>query len=204
VAASNARGLRPGGVVRAIIRLVLLIGFGFGSGLLIGVLSEEPELLAGHLRGEGEAIVLAEPVAVAAAVEQEIPVAQTPAELRVVVPVLDRKAAMEAQPEEEPKQPIPAVTAPPPIQVAESKSDRAWAIQVGAFSDEAAAQKLAQGLEAKGYPTKLLLAGPDSKRWRVRIQPVRGQANAREMAGELKRVERLPTWVIPMESRSSQ
>ncbi|HKK50496.1 MAG TPA: SPOR domain-containing protein [Myxococcota bacterium] len=59
--ASRGRGLRPGGIVRAAGRLLLLIGVGFGAGLVIGILSEEPTLLAGHLRGEGESVRLGAP-----------------------------------------------------------------------------------------------------------------------------------------------
>ena len=51
--------LRPAGVLRAAGRLVLLVALGFGAGVLIGVIFEEPELLVGHLRGEGESVSLA-------------------------------------------------------------------------------------------------------------------------------------------------
>ena len=39
-------------------RLLAFIGVGFAIGLVIGVVSEEPELLAGHLRGDTETIEL--------------------------------------------------------------------------------------------------------------------------------------------------
>ena len=51
MAAPRGRGLRPGGIVRAVVRLVLLVAVGFGVGLVFGLVTEEPELLAGHLRG---------------------------------------------------------------------------------------------------------------------------------------------------------
>ena len=59
MAAPGGAKIRPGGVLRAAGRLVLLVGLGFGVGLLIGVISEEPELLVGHLRGESESVSLA-------------------------------------------------------------------------------------------------------------------------------------------------
>ena len=58
MAMSRSRGVGPVGVARAAVRLALLIGLGFGAGLLIGVISEEPALLLGHLRGEGESVPL--------------------------------------------------------------------------------------------------------------------------------------------------
>ncbi len=57
--ASRGRGVRPGGVVRALARLVLLVALGFGVGLLFGIVLEEPQLLAGHLRGESESVEIA-------------------------------------------------------------------------------------------------------------------------------------------------
>lgn len=163
----RAHRLRPGGVVRALGRLVLLIGFGFSTGLLIGILLEEPELLAGHLRGESETILLP------SAGGDRAPVAS-----------------------------LPVVAAPPAVQIASSAQGRQWAIQVGAFSDQASASRLAEDLGEKGYPTELLAASGDSQRWRVRVQPVRGKASANEIAARLKRIERLPTWVLPMEGSS--
>ena len=59
MAAPGGAKIRPGGVLRAAGRLVLLVGLGFGAGVLIGVVSEEPRLLVGHLRGEGESVSLA-------------------------------------------------------------------------------------------------------------------------------------------------
>ena len=61
MAAPRGRGLRPGGVVRALGRLVLLVAVGFGVGLVFGLVTEEPELLARHLRGETESVALEEP-----------------------------------------------------------------------------------------------------------------------------------------------
>jgi len=78
--------------------------------------------------------------------------------------------------------------------------DDSWSIQVGAFSDEGAADRLAEGLRAR-YPVEVLPASGEGGRWRVRVQPIRGETRAREMAEALKRDERLPTWVTPMEDR---
>jgi cell division septation protein DedD len=199
MAVSRGRGLRPGGVVRALGRLSLLIGFGFAAGLTIGVLSEEPELLAGHLRGEGEAIVLAPtdgPIA-----ESDAAAGKVLSEQIVEQVAAEREAVMETRPEEVPRESLPVVAAQPVTPRADSNQDRFWAIQVGAFADEASAARLADGLVAKGYPAELLPAGGESKRWRVRVQPLSDEEKAKEIAIRLKRVERLPTWVIPVEGR---
>jgi len=199
VAASLRRGIRPGGVVRALGRLALLTSFAFAAGLLIGVLAEEPELLARYLRGEGVAVALAPAEAMATAkataIEGSPPKAQTP-----VVDVA-RRAVMEARSNEESESDLPMVAAAAVGTPADAQQDRLWTIQVGAFSDEEAAARLVVGLGAKGYPTRLLPSSDGSRRWRVRVQPIRGEAKAREIAGRLKRVERLPTWVLPMEGR---
>lgn len=177
----------------------MLTSFAFAAGLLIGVLAEEPELLARYLRGEGVAVALAPAEAMATAkataIEGSPPKAQTP-----VVDVA-RRAVMEARSNEESESDLPMVAAAAVGTPADAQQDRLWTIQVGAFSDEEAAARLVVGLGAKGYPTRLLPSSDGSRRWRVRVQPIRGEAKAREIAGRLKRVERLPTWVLPMEGR---
>ena len=52
--------LRPRGVVRAVGRLISLVVIGFTVGLVFGLVTEEPELLARHLGGESEAVALRE------------------------------------------------------------------------------------------------------------------------------------------------
>ncbi|MEZ4291513.1 MAG: SPOR domain-containing protein [Myxococcota bacterium] len=72
----------------------------------------------------------------------------------------------------------------------------------GRLLDEAVARKLVDGLRGKGFPTELVPAEGRKERWRVRVQPVAGEREARAMAERLKRDERLPTWVLPLEARS--
>ncbi len=203
----TGRGLRPGGVIRALGRLSLMTVFGFGAGLLAGVLSEEPELLAGHLRGESEAVELAPnrrvsttdfEIATTAGDRRPTRDIQTGAESEQRLPQVAASAAMRATE-------TPQVTSRPRATPAvRNDRTRPWAIQVGAFSQERAARKLSQTLDAKGYPTQVLAAGNSTGRWRVRVQPVDGEVEAREMAAELKRIERLPTWVLPLEGASSR
>lgn len=240
MAAPRGRGLRPGGVVRALGRLVVLVAVGFGLGLLFGVVTEEPELLAGHLSGESRSVSVeeteaepgwagqattgstAEPEALESGSAARIAAQAAPAATPGARPVpatsesraddtLPRVAASPRDREErEPtstRTPTPAaVPVAEPVMAPESAMARAeagWSIQVGAFSDEAAAERLAEGLGGK-YPVAVLPASTAGGRWRVRVQPIRSEARAREMAEELKRNERLPTWVTPMEARSGR
>ena len=71
--ASRGRGLRPGGFLRELLRLVVLVGLGFGAGLLFGVVTEEPALLAGHLRGESDSVELAAVAAAGPVAGPEVP-----------------------------------------------------------------------------------------------------------------------------------
>ncbi|MCB9723752.1 MAG: SPOR domain-containing protein [Spirochaetaceae bacterium] len=246
----RGRSARSGGALRTTGRLVMLVGWGFAAGLVIGVLSEEPELLAGHLRGDGESVVLApptepvgeadpggagsavevdlaaraaveapavarageEPAGAQARVERVVTTAAAEsrpapppagAEPRVDARALAMRASDELERERPAAQPVAAaaparaaVSAPPP------RGASGWAIQVGAFSDEAVARKLVDGLRGKGFPTELVPAEGRKERWRVRVQPVAGEREARAMAERLKRDERLPTWVLPLEARS--
>ena len=77
----------------------------------------------------------------------------------------------------------------------------AWSIQIGAFSDQVAAEQLAETLRDR-YPVEVLHPGGEGGRFRVRVQPIDGERLAREIAEELKRDERLPTWVTPVEGAS--
>jgi cell division protein FtsN len=79
--------------------------------------------------------------------------------------------------------------------------ERGWAIQVGAFADEAAAERLAAGLRDR-YPVAVLPASGPGGRWRVRVQPIANEAEARSAADRLKRQDSLPTWVTRMEAGS--
>ncbi|MGY8736313.1 MAG: SPOR domain-containing protein, partial [bacterium] len=89
----------------------------------------------------------------------------------------------------------------PDSALAATRGDRRWSIQVGAFSEEASASRLAEGLRAR-YPVAILPGRKDGERWRVRIQPIEDEDRARAMADRLKRDEHLPTWVTPMEGRA--
>jgi cell division septation protein DedD len=237
---SRGRGLRPGGVVRAIGRLVLFVAVGFGAGLISGIVLEEPELLAGHLRGEGESVELGarEGVAHEAVADRRIDQIAERGPLNE-----ERSASGRGVEREDRTEPPPVASArpasslsadqPPPgmparprpmmgarregtqrvasegVEVPQSSrsvtaatpGEQGWSIQVGAFAEEASAQRLAAGLRER-YPVWVLPASGPGDRWRVRIQPIADEAEARSLADQLKRQDRLPTWVTRMEARS--
>jgi cell division septation protein DedD len=199
----TGRRLRPGGVVRAFIRLLVLVILGFGAGLLIGIVTEEPELLAGHLRGESESIDLA--TGDSAPADAATPGGFEEAEKARERPSVAASASIASRANNATDAPKAghlrrSSGSPSGDDGAPVKSAGVWTIQVGAFSDEGAASRLAKSLRAKGYPTKLLSVQGDAGRWRVRVQPMSGENAARETAARLKQVERLPTWILPMET----
>ena len=79
-------------------------------------------------------------------------------------------------------------------------STAGFAVQVGAFSTEAAAHELVSKLRASGYDVYLTPAAASSDgRWRVRVGPVPQRARADELALRLEREQKLPTWVLSEE-----
>jgi len=200
-------------------RLLVLVAIGFSVGLLFGVVAEEPELLAGHLRGESQSVALdvtpdrSERSADREDSSEAISMQDRPALGTRQTASADELPAV-ASPRSVP-QASPSVAVAPAggsagrataVSVSDSvmhvtRAPSGWSIQVGAFSQQAAATRLAEGLRAR-YPVEVLPASGKAGRWRVRVQPIRSEARARQMAERLKRDERLPTWVTPMEGRS--
>lgn len=224
---ARGRGLRPGGVVRALVRLAVLVAVGFGVGLVFGVVLEEPELLASHLFGESRSVELAidrgegdlaedagtsAPALAEAAPDGRQGVSPEERALDSALPGVaaaasEAKAPRTARPSAEaraaaaPAAPARMTTPRRPEVSDRATAERRWSIQVGAFGDAAAAERLADGLRNR-YPVAVLPARETGGRWRVRIQPIAGEDEARTMADRLKRDEHLPTWVTPMESGS--
>jgi len=72
-----------------------------------------------------------------------------------------------------------------------------YAVQVGAFSDAAAAARLRDDLRGKGFDAYVVPAASSGDgRTRVRVGPVASKVDAQAVADRLKREERLPTWVL--------
>ncbi len=203
-------------------RLVVFVAAGFAVGLVIGIASEEPSLLVGYFRGDPSTVELdaalaarpdqdAEAAALAAAEAASEAAAEDAAEAAAE----DALEVLEFARDEGSAMALPDVGAGPVdaepgwISGAQARagasrvdaspaSDR-WAIQVGAFADQPSAAQLASRLEGKGYPIEVLPADAGSSRWRVRVQPIDGETQARTLAERVEREERLPIWVIRIE-----
>ena len=160
----------------------LLIVVGFAVGLVVGASWEEPELLVSHARNRTEVVPLtdvAAPPATSAGIES------SPLGSRPEAPKLRGEPSAPA-----PKaSPAPSATAAPP--------PGAFAVQVGAFVERLPAENLARKLRDKGIPVYVAARTSEgSHRWRVRAGPVHTRGEAEQLAAQLKRDERLPTWVV--------
>ncbi len=164
---------------------------GFGVGMLAGGLWESPDLVFHYLLGNTEEV---------ARIEQEATVPPDESSLLVSAPTaaqaVERAAA--GEPERQAEQPeLPAVAARPPSSPETPAPAIQMAVQVGAFAESRAAEKLADGLRRKGYPVYLSPgAGSGDARWRVRVGPLASKEEAGRTAARLKTEEKLPTWVL--------
>lgn len=209
MAESKIRNVFSRSTILTVGRLLAFISVGFAIGLALGVVSEEPELLAGHLRGSTETV------------ELDAALAARPDEDEIAAALAERSAAaaaasvdeLDAPFDDAPSLSLPDVGSGPaggssfegtaPLEAGAALVGAGdWAIQVGAFGDEPSAKTLADRLEGKGYPIEVLPAGAESNRWRVRVQPIDGESSARATAERVEREERLPTWVIRLEGHS--
>jgi DedD protein len=177
---ATRKSARSVGWLRATLGLSLLAIAGFAVGLFSGVLYEEPTVVASYLLGETSEVVFG---AGDSAAELPPVAAETPA------PNLPA-----------PNLPAPtrtAAPAPAPAPVAAPMPSGRVAVQVGAFGDNAAAEKLAGRLRKRGFPVYVSPGtGDGSVRWRVRVGPLATREDAERAAARLKRDEGLPTWVL--------
>jgi len=200
------RGGGPGWLSMGLGVVVLTIG-GFALGLVVGVVSEEPELVAGHVAGRSTEIDWGgrDAEAPAARADDEAWRAGEPAAPRTASrrsldePAGKRPRPREAAPEEEAA--LPQVAAPPPAEPrAATDASLRFAVQVGAFGSEPAATGVARELREAGYPVRVVAPESDD-RWRVRVGPLASRAEAEHMARRLKLEESLPTWVLQESGR---
>ena len=161
------------GWIATIAGALLLIVVGFGVGLVAGAAYEEPGLVADHLTGK----------------TTEVPLPAT-AEPRVREAVRDAGEPEAAKPT---AANAPAVSTAPPA--------GGFAVQVGAFATEAAADGLALELRKLGHPCYVADDGGNGARFKVRVGPIASRADADALADSLKREQRLPTWVLVREPR---
>jgi cell division septation protein DedD len=177
---------------------LILISAGFLLGVALGVVSEEPEMVASHLIGQSEEVVWGDDapgeVSAPPSASPVQPLAQY-VEEPSSASVPSREVVQEVAQEPEPRAPqpqasVPAVSAPPALSTG-------WAVQVGAFSSSNSADELAESLQAKGFAAYLKpSAGPTDGRWRVRVGPLATRDEASRLARRLQQEESLSTWVL--------
>lgn len=164
------------GWLSTLVGVLVLMAGGFLIGLVVGVVSEEPELVAGHVAGRSTEIDWTAP----GNRDEGSPSAQSwPDE--------------DVQPAGELESPMPPVAAAPPRSSGSAGQD--FVVQVGAFADGVTARALAQRLKQSGYPVLVMEPASDD-RWRVRVGPLPARVEADQVALRLKSEERLPTWVL--------
>jgi len=186
-------------VIFTALGVTVWIAAGFLVGLVAGIVSEEPELLVGHMAGRDTEIEWAagrpvppgasrrtsgEPLAPVGAAPRSV-LDEPPPPLEPVVrePTPGRPAA--------PAQPVAA-----PRPVASPRDAPKFLIQVGAYDNRAGAQQVAETLRGKGYAVQVLTADDDG-RFRVRVGPVSARDRAEGLAKRLKDEENMQTWILP-------
>jgi len=178
------------------VRIVL----GFGAGLAVGVVVQDPGLVFGVFAGGAEPVELARleparaPEEAAAARPAETPPvasASAPAKPAPAAPAPVPAPAVARAPAAKPR--LPAVSAPPP---GFDGSGSGFSVQVGAFSERDSARRLEDRLSKLGFPTYTVDGGGSGGKWRVRVGPVSDRSEAEALARTLKQDESLPTWIL--------
>lgn len=174
---------------------LLLVSAGFAVGLVAGILFEEPGLVIDQIAGRATEVPLpgetppAEPQmpdVAAAPLVQAAPAASPPEEVPVAAEVLPEPAA--AAPEAAASRAPAVASAPPPRS--------GYSVQVGAYGDEAGAQRLADSVGKAGFPVYVSTSAAKGARYRVRVGPVASRDEARQLAARLERQLELKTWVL--------
>jgi DedD protein len=70
------------------------------------------------------------------------------------------------------------------------------AVQVGAFAERDAAERLRGRLSEAGFPAYLVASAEKGEHWRVRVGPYTSRNEAERIASRLQQGQRLPTWVL--------
>ncbi len=182
---SSRRAGPKGRVLFSMLALSLLSIQGFALGLAAGIAWEEPGLLFGYLAGRGEDVVIRESGA-------PTRVARAPGSPALkAMPDVAAPAPPSPQTRESTRLRIEV-----PLTASPSMKER-FAVQVGAFSDNESAERLAGKLRNKGFDVYVSAgAKVGQARWRVRVGPFPDREEAERAAGRLKKNENLPTWVL--------
>lgn len=186
-----------GGRLAALSGLALLSLVGFAVGLLAGAAWERPGLVLGYVFGGTEEVPWGP--------DATVPGDGAATDVAAAPPVGPQSAPApkpEAAPTPRAAKPAPAAkptripTTHQPVAAPKPASERV-VVQVGAFTESSAAERLAASLKEKGFAA-FVSPGTDagSARWRVRVGPHGSRSDAEGTAARLKREESLPTWVL--------
>lgn len=195
-------------LIFTILGVTVWVATGFIVGLVAGVVSEEPQMLATHLAGQDTEIewVDESDASVAASESPDVAAAPLPpapltqratlgdaAGLNQRGPRPNVESGEDAPPLSARPQKNPTRNTPPPRSEPRGPG---YLIQVGAYSNRGAAQEVAETLRGKGYAVEVLTAADDG-RFRVRVGPVAARDRAEGLAKRLEDDEGLPTWILP-------
>jgi cell division septation protein DedD len=190
---NGGQGESGSGWIATILGMMVLVVAGFLAGLVVGVISEQPELMVKHLAGNDEEVawspdaqaVFSGPAAVGPALDRSLAESETAARRGSSDPPAWAESELglpHVSKEREPSPPAP---------------DVGLVVQVGAFSESDAAEKMSSSLRAKGYAAYVIPSAKSGDgRWRVRVGPATSRPKAEKLAHRLKVEERLPTWVV--------
>jgi cell division septation protein DedD len=163
---------------------------------VVGVVSEEPELLAGHMAGRSTEVdwSLDDDGEVSDGEASEEPGAPHVG----AGPSFGRRtgeALASSEPDARRTSGTGADVGRSAASAGNALPEPSFAIQVGAFGDAGSAKSIATHLRDSGYPVHVVEPERDD-RWRVRVGPVQGRDEADRIAARLKSEEQLPTWVL--------
>lgn len=171
MAGSGRRG--PGGRLLALGGLGAVAAVGFAFGVLAGAFWEQPGLVASFAVGATERV------------------AWGPDRQAETLPAVGAPRGVTEREDPEPR--VRAEETAP----SSSPAGEGFAVQVGAFAERAAAERLAESLRAKGLSVYISAGAKEgAARWRVRVGPLATREQAERTAARLKRDEKLPTWVL--------
>lgn len=164
-----------------VIGAALLLAAGFAVGVVVGAVREEPAMVLQYVSGKT--------ASVPAPVAREAAPAETPA-------AVEPAPAVEAPPPAA-RAVVVRVPDPEPAEPTTPKAGVRFAVQVGAFSQSAEAERLESALKSKGLPVYVEPStGARESRWRVRVGPLASRAEADRVATKLKTQDKLPVWIL--------
>ena len=122
--------------------------------------------------------------------EQPVPAARAPAPVAeaAVAPEPETQDEVVAETREQPPAPAPRQAEPDPAPATESSDTGMWAVQLGSFSNQENAERLAADLRSQGFVAFLSQVSTDGGQLhRVRIGPQKNRDSAEEIAAQLHR-----------------